>query len=68
MSTTDRALLHGLTTRPDGIAMVFFPLTVCKACGKKFVNRTKQHNHSCRRMFGLAVQRALVLKKRLADQ
>ena len=65
---TDRALLHGFTARTDGLAVVFFSLTVCKACGKELVNRTKLHNQNCQRMFELAAQPALASEKRLSDQ
>ena len=64
----DRASLHGLTTRTGGLPVVFFPPTVCRACGKEFVNRTKLHNHSCHRMLELAAQPALSSRKRLPVQ
>ena len=40
----NRAFLHGLTTHTDGLSVVFFPSSACKACGEEFVNRTKLHN------------------------
>ena len=68
VGSTDRAFLHGLTTRTDGLSVVFFPPSACKACGEESVNRTKLHNHSCQRMLELAAPPALASKKRLADQ
>ena len=47
VGSTDRAFLHGLTTRTDGLSVVFFPPSACKACGEEFVNVTKLHNHNC---------------------
>ena len=38
VGSNKRAFLHGLTTRTDGLSVVF-PLSVCKASGEEFVNR-----------------------------
>ena len=66
VGSTDRAFLHVKTKRKGGRAVVFFPSSVCKACGKEYVNRTKLHNHNRQRMFELAAQTALASRKRLA--
>ena len=66
MGSADRAFLHGLTRRTDDLTVVVFPSSVCKACGKEYVNRTKLHNHNCQRMFELAAWPALATRKRLA--
>ena len=50
VGSTDRALLHGLTARTDGLSVILFPSPVRKACGEEFVNRTKLHTHHCQRM------------------
>ena len=55
---TNRAFLHGLTTHTDGLSVVFFPSSACKACGEEFVNRTKLDNHVCQRGRELAVSPA----------
>ena len=68
VGSTGRAFLHRLTTRTDGLAVVFFPLTVCKVCGKEYVARTKLHNLNCQRMFELAAQPAQASRQRLADR
>ena len=49
VGSTDRAFLHGLTTRTDGLSVVFSPSSACKACGEEIVNRTKLHSHNCQR-------------------
>ena len=38
----ERAPLHGLTTRTDGPPVIFFPPTVCKACGEENANEFAQ--------------------------
>ena len=35
-----RALRHGWTTCADGLSVVFFPPSVCKACGEEYVDRS----------------------------
>ena len=47
VGSTDRAFRHGLTARTDGLSVILFPSPMRKACGEKFVNRTKLHNHNC---------------------
>ena len=68
VGSTDRAFLRGLAPRTDGLSVVFFPPSVCKACGEGFENRTKLHNHDCQRGREPAAQPALASRKRLADQ
>ena len=43
---SNRSFRHGLTTRTDGLSVVFFSLSVCKACGEEFVNLKRLHNHN----------------------
>ena len=55
VGSTDRALLHGWTTRTDGpLTVVFFPPTVGKACGEEFANRANLHNHDYGKRLGKA--------------
>ena len=42
MGSADRASLRGLTTRTDGLSMVFIPPTVRKACGEEHANEFAQ--------------------------
>ena len=46
VGSNKRAFLHGLTTRTDGLSMVF-PLSICKACGEEFVNRKSCTTTTC---------------------
>ena len=41
VDSIDHAFLHGLTTRTDGLSVVFFPLSVCKACGEEFLSSSQ---------------------------
>ena len=55
VGSTNRAFLHGLTTRTGG-------------CGEGLVNRTKLHNHSCQRGREVAAPPALASGKGPANQ
>ena len=59
VGSIDRAFLHGLTTRTDGLSVVFFPPSACKVCGEEFVSRTELHGQNCQKMPELAAQPAL---------
>ena len=61
-----RAALHGLTTRTDGLPVVYFPPSVCKVRGVETATRTNLHNHDCERRLELAAPPPLASRKRLA--
>ena len=68
VGSIDRAFLHGLATHTDGLSVVFFPPSECKACCEEFVSRTQLHCQNCQRMPELAAQPAPASKRRLTDQ
>ena len=59
-----RAPLRGLTTRTDGLSVVFYPPTACNACGEEYANRTSLHNHDCGKRPELAAPPALASRRR----
>ena len=68
VGSTDRAFLHGLITSTDGLTVVVFPPSVCKACGEEFVNRAKLRCQNCQKVPEFAAQPALVSMSRLTGQ
>ena len=68
VGSIERAFLHGLPTRTNGLSVVLCPPSACKACGEEFVSRTELHCQNCQMRPELAAQSALVTKRRLTDQ
>ena len=54
----DHAFLHGLITRTNGLSVVFFPPSVCKACGEEFCHPHKAAHKELSEKVELAVSSA----------
>ena len=66
MGSTDRPILHDLARRTGGRTVFVFPSSVCKACGKEYVNRTELRTHNCQEKLRLAAWPSLAAEERLA--